>query len=46
MPIEIDTEAEGLALLDEATTYYYEERRLKNREIKNKPLIVYIECFY
>jgi len=36
LPIEIDTEAEGLALLDEATTYYYEERRLKNREIKNK----------
>ncbi len=36
LPIEIDSEAEGLALLDEATAYYYEERKLKNREIKNK----------
>ena len=36
LPIEADTEAEGLALLDEATDYYYEERTMKNREIKSK----------
>lgn len=36
LPIEMETEATGLALLDDATKYYYEERKLKNREIKNK----------
>ena len=36
LPIDMETDAEGLALLDEAVEYYYEERKLKNREIKNK----------
>ena len=39
LPMELFREQDfgkGLELLDEAIAYYYEERKLKNREIKNK----------
>lgn len=34
--IDFDTDAEGLELMDETEKYFYEERTMKNREIKAK----------
>jgi len=36
MEIDLETDKEGLELIEEAEKYFYDERRIKNREIKEK----------